>query len=363
MCIARNEKLTPNQYWMGTVYASDQVHHCFFKAMKMCGFPRNHLRVVPTNKSFQMDLECLSKMLEEDRVAGFVPFMVIGSFGTTNTGAVDDLHALSDIANKNNLWFHVDAAYGGLFVLTGEGGHVSRGIEQADSITLDPHKSMFFPYGTGCLLVKHHRVLSRMYTDDAESQPYLLAAGIGDSNDSDNVKDSPDDLPPLLVNFADISPEQTRPARGLRVWIALKLTGIDPFVTALEERLRMVRNACDSLETKFANNPTQIDKQQWILEITSRPSLSVFCFRFRMLLSDSNSELEAHSDHTEQENEINASLLEEVNGLQRCFLQPTKLRGAYVLRVIALSIYTRQENMDWLVEDIEAALLRLANRN
>src|SRR5437899_1080631 len=138
-----------------------------------------------------------------DRAAGRTPFLVVGTAGTTNTGAVDDLAALADLAGTEGLWLHVDAAYGGFILLTERGRRIMRGIERADSVTLDPHKGLFLPYGTGALVVRDGGALRRAHGMHAD---YLPA------------------LPPEsdLIDFSEVSPELSRPFRGLRVWLPLK---------------------------------------------------------------------------------------------------------------------------------------------
>ncbi|MHC4996290.1 MAG: pyridoxal phosphate-dependent decarboxylase family protein, partial [Planctomycetota bacterium] len=137
---ARRERL-PANFLDGVLYCSDQVHHSISKAALIAGFPADNVRTVASDDLFRMRLDQLREMVAEDRAAGRTPFLVVGSAGTVNTGAVDDLDGLADLARDENLWFHVDGAYGGFFVLTERGRRRLRGLERADSISLDPHKS------------------------------------------------------------------------------------------------------------------------------------------------------------------------------------------------------------------------------
>src|SRR5690606_22487177 len=141
---ARRDRL-PEQFQSGTLYVSDQTHHSVAKAALLAGFPAA-VRRVPSDSSRRLRLDALEPMLAADRAAGRQPFLVVGNAGTTNTGAVDPLPELAELARREGLWFHVDAAYGGFFVLTERGRRTLAGIERADSVVLDPHKSLFLPY-------------------------------------------------------------------------------------------------------------------------------------------------------------------------------------------------------------------------
>ncbi|HLW16336.1 MAG TPA: aminotransferase class I/II-fold pyridoxal phosphate-dependent enzyme, partial [Actinomycetota bacterium] len=138
----------------GCIYVTEQTHASVAKAAGIAGFPVRALRKVRVSHELRMDAEVLARLVKEDRDAGRKPFLVVASAGTTNTGAVDPLPTIADICQSERLWLHADAAYGGFFALTGRGRSRLAGIERSDSITLDPHKTLFLPYGTGVLLVK-----------------------------------------------------------------------------------------------------------------------------------------------------------------------------------------------------------------
>ena len=168
----------------------------------LAGFPEDRVREIPTDERFRIRLDALAAAIAADRAAGWTPFLVVGNAGTTNTGAVDDLPALADLAARERLWFHVDAAYGGFFLLTEEGRRILAGIERADSIVLDPHKGLFLPYGTGALLVRDGETLKRAHALSAEYMPSM-------QEDAD------------LTDFNLLSPELSRDFRGLRVWLPI----------------------------------------------------------------------------------------------------------------------------------------------
>ena len=143
------------------VYTSTQAHHSIVKAVRLAGIPPANVRAVAVDDDFRMRTDALEQAIRDDRKKGLRPFLVIAAAGTTNTGAVNPLGPVADVTARESLWLHVDGAYGGAFVLCEEGGRRLRGIERADSITFDPHKGMFLPYGTGCLLVADGHKLRR----------------------------------------------------------------------------------------------------------------------------------------------------------------------------------------------------------
>ena len=167
---ARHEKL-PENFLKGTLYVSDQGHHCIRKAALLAGFPAANVREIPSDAAFRMRLDALAARVAADRAAGLTPFLVVASAGTTNTGAVDDLDALADFAAQEGLWLHTDAAYGGFFALTERGRAALAGLSRADSLVLDPHKGLFMPYGSGCLLVKDTGALRRSHSVQAHYMP------------------------------------------------------------------------------------------------------------------------------------------------------------------------------------------------
>jgi aromatic-L-amino-acid decarboxylase len=196
--VTARRNLLPDNFLAGTLYASDQVHHSVVKAAMLAGFPAANVREIAADDACRIRLDHLERSIESDRREGKHPFLVVGNAGTTNTGAVDDLDGLANLAARENMWLHIDAAYGGFFMLTRKGREVMRGIEHAHSITLDPHKGLFLPYGTGSLLVRDGDALRRAHSGDATYQPPM-------QQDTD------------LVDFCLYSPELSRDFRGLRV--------------------------------------------------------------------------------------------------------------------------------------------------
>jgi aromatic-L-amino-acid decarboxylase len=317
--VARRE-LLPDDFLRGTLYVSEQVHHSVLKAAILAGFPEKNVRVVRTDDRFSIDIAALRTRVAEDRQAGWQPFMIIGSAGTTNTGAVDDLETLADLAARERLWFHADAAYGGFFMLTDRGRRLMRGLDRADSITLDPHKGMFLPYGTGSLLVRDGPTLRRAHAV-REGADYLPA-----------MQDAAE-----FVDFCEISPELSRPFRGVRVWLPIKLLGAGPFRQALDEKLDLAQWAAEQL------------RRISVIEIVAEPQLSVVAFRLR-----------ASGEGLEEVNELNREFLRRINERGRVYLTGTILDGRFTLRICVLSFRTHLDRLEEGLEDIRQAAAELA---
>ena len=309
---ARRERL-PEDFLKGTLYVSDQTHHSIQKAAMLAGFPQRNVREIPSDERFRIRVDALAGQIGADRAAGFAPFFVVGNAGTTNTGAVDDLEALADLAAREGLWLHADAAYGGFFVLTDRGRRLLTGLSRADSIALDPHKSLFLPYGTGSLLVLDPEALKRAHALSADYMP--------------SMQDDPD-----LVDFNMISPELSRDWRGLRVWLPLKMHGVEPFRRNLDEKLDLAQWAAEELRRLPG------------LEIVAPPQLSIVAFRLHSPGLDG-----------EASNRLNRDLLARINARKRVYMTGTTLRGSFAVRICVLSFRTHRDRMEQALEDIRTA--------
>lgn len=283
-------------FWNGRMYVSDEVHHSITKSARIAGLPASAVRVVGTDDLLRMDVDALRGAIAEDRAQGLTPFMVVGSAGTINTGAIDPLDDIADLAEREGIWFHVDGAYGGFFHLTERGRSRLRGIERADSITLDPHKGLFLPYGTGCLLVREGELLRRAH----EVRAHYLPAVSED---------------PGLPDFSSFSPELTRDFRGLRLWLPLHLHGTETFVTALDEKLDLANLAYEELKSIEG------------LIVPWEPELSLVAFR-----------PEGSGDEAE-------ALLDRINSTKRMWLSSAAFRGHRYLRMCILSHRSHPERI------------------
>ncbi len=306
--VAAREAKLRDDFSKGTLYVSDETHYCVPKAARIAGFQDWQVRRVGIDERRRIDVGALARAVEEDRVKGLKPFMIIANVGTTNTGAIDDIPRLLSIGRSFSMWVHADAAYGGFFRLASTGPSLMPEIEECDSITLDPHKGMFLPYGTGCLLVKDPESLRRAHSMDAE---YLHDVRAQES-----------------ANFSDLSPELSRDFRGLRIWLPLVLHGVSAFRDAIEEKLMLTRWAYDRL------------KEDSRFEILDEPQLSVVAFRLKGEGPDAD--------------RLNEDLQRRVNARGRVFLSSTRLDGRYVIRLCVLSFRTHMDRVRDAVEAIQA---------
>ena len=291
---ARVDKL-PEDFLKGTIYLSEETHLSVLKAARIAGFPERCIRLVPVDARCRLRPGDLETMIEDDRTNGRWPFLVVANAGTTNTGAIDPLPEILEIARRHGLWAHADGAYGGFFRLVPEGASRLLGIEAYDSITLDPHKGLFLPYGTGCLLVRDPATLRRAHGGRAA---YLQDVSSGEG----------------APNFTDLSPELSRDFRGLRLWLPIQLHGLEAFRMQIQEKLDLARWAYLEL------------KDEPLLEMLDEPQLSIVAFAAR---PDARG----------------AELLRRVNARRRVFLSSTTMGGRYVLRLCVLSFRTHADRV------------------
>ena len=225
---AREAKLGgPNE--QAVVYCSDQTHSSLAKGLRILGFRPGQKRTIATDDGFRLAIPSLEAAIAADRAAGRLPFCVVANGGTTNTGAVDPLGPLADLCAREQMWLHVDGAYGAAAVLTGRGRAALAGIERADSVTLDPHKWLFQPYELGCLLVRDARVLRQAFRVDEEDHADYL---------EDVTRHVRHD-----VNFYECGVQLTRSFKALKLWLSMRAFGIGEFRRAIEAGFEMADHA------------------------------------------------------------------------------------------------------------------------
>lgn len=306
----KNEKIPKS-----VIYLSKHAHHCIKKSLRIIGLEDVCIRHLPLDAHFKIIPEALKQQIEEDRTAGLNPFLVIASAGTTDVGAIDPLESIAAIAKEHHLWFHVDAAYGGFFILSSK-KHLFQGIEQADSIVVDPHKGLFLPYGLGAVLVKNAKAVlhSNLYT----------AAYMQDATQET-----------LTWDPANVSPELTKHFRGLRLWLPLQLHGIEPFQACLEEKLLL----------------TEYFREQLHLlgfELGPQPDLSVSFFWYPF---------------ENNKNELNRLLMKEIHEDGTVFLSSTLIEENFVIRMAILSFRTHKKTIDKAIEMIQRCLKKVQEKN
>ena len=218
---AREWKFSTGKWGQGAIYFSEQTHASVRRALRILGFDNRQVRVIPSGADFRLPMEALRKQMDLDSREGLVPFCVVANAGTTNTGAVDPLEEIAALCKERRAWLHVDGAYGGVAVLCGEGKEALKGMELANSIAMDPHKWLFQPYASSCLLVRDQKTLETAFHASA-----------------DYLQDAEGDW-----NLWDYGPELTRPFRALKVWLSLEVFGAGAFREAIAHGFKMARAA------------------------------------------------------------------------------------------------------------------------
>lgn len=295
------------------IYLTEQAHHCIGKALHVAGLKDVQQRIVPMDRKYRMNVAELERIIADDRSQNLSPWLVIASAGTTDTGAVDPVPEISEVARNNKLWFHLDAAYGGFFLLCEEGRERLAGVESADSIVMDPHKGLGLPYGTGAVLVKDGRLLARSNAYYADYMQDAKRRGR-----EQETRFSP----------ADYSLELTRPFRGPRMWFPLKLFGLKPFRAALAEKIWLARYFY-----------REMDKLEGF-EIGPHPDLSIVTFRYRPKSGDADG--------------FNRRLLQAVHEDGKVFITSTMIGGKFILRLAVLNFRTHRETIDYLLELLQS---------
>lgn len=289
------------------IYLTQHTHFSVEKALKIIGMREAILRDVAVDEHYSMRAEILKEQIKKDREEGLIPWLIIASAGTTDVGSVDPIDKLSVIAEENALWLHIDAAYGGFFMLTEIGKKLFSGIEKSHSVTLDPHKSLFLPYGSGALIVRDHSKLQAAFSQKA--------------NCMEICETIVSELSPC-----DLSPELTRHFRAMRLWLPLQLFGVNPFRAALNEKLLLAQY--------FFEKITQIPQ----IQVVSRPALSIVAFRYLPKKGDPN--------------RFNEALIKAINDDGRIYLSSTKINGNFYLRFAILSFRTHLQDVDLALNTI-----------
>ena len=306
LAVARRAVLT-DETRNARVYLSNQTHASIDRALRILGISAAQLRRIPTDASFRMDTAQLARAIQRDFEAGLKPFAVVANAGTTNTGTVDPLASIAEIARAHSLWFHVDAAYGGFAAFTERGRRCLSGIEQADSLVLDPHKWLYCPFEAGCVLVRNGALMRETFRIMPE---YMVDVARQDRE----------------VNFCDYGLQLTRSFRALKIWMALKTYGA--------RRFRQVIDRCLDL-TEYAARCFERSPR---IELTTPPQLGIFTFRYvpeRLPSADTQAYL----------NLVNEELVAKITASGKLMLSSTRLGPRTVLRLCVLNHRTRKEDI------------------
>jgi aromatic-L-amino-acid decarboxylase len=313
------EKLLGDDIRPGTLYVSSQSHHCIVKAARLAGIAHDRVRVISVDADFRLRVAELERAITADRAAGLKPFMVFSNAGSTNTGAVDPIDAVADVAARERMWHHVDGAYGGFFHMVPELRSLLSGLPRADSLTLDPHKGLFLPYGTGMLLVRDGEALRALHSSTAGYLP-------------DNQTE--------FYDPAQYGPDLSRGFPGLRVWLTLKFFGAARYRAALAEKRELAVWAAGQV----ARIPGVV--------MDAMPQLSLFAFH---LESPALRSLEA-------ENAATRALMDRVTRRGQVMLTGAVVGTRFLGRVCVLSFRTRRADVETCVQQLaeEAAALLAA---
>ncbi len=290
------------------IYTSEQGHSCIQKAVELLGFGSNYLHQIPVDADYRMDLAALEAQIAADRAAGLRPVCVAASAGTVNTGAIDPLDQIADLCQREDLWFHVDGAYGGFGILAEQTAGLYKGIERADSLAVDPHKWLYLPVECGCAIVRDAQVLRDTFS---VMPPYLR-----------------DDT--ALPWFSEFGIQQTRGFKALKLWLTMQQIGLDGYKQSISHDVAMTQ----ALRAKICARPD--------FELVAGGPLSVTCFRYAPA---GVADVEA----------LNRCLIKTVQAEGEAFLTGTELDGQYALRACIVNFRTTEADLDRLLDVIAEA--------
>ena len=303
-----------------TVYCSSETHNSTDKSVSLLGIGTNQLRRIATDADFKIDLTALKQQIDIDIAAGFTPFCIVGNAGTVNTGAIDDLTALSQIAKQYAMWFHVDGAYGGLVSSLPELKAKYAGMELADSIALDFHKWLYQPFEIGCTLVRNWDVLRESYFKQAD---YL--------DTSLEVKSD-------RLEFNEHYFQLSRNAKAFKVWMSLKAYGFNKIQAMIQKDLDLTRYLEEQLEAARD------------FELKTHSDLAIACFRYI-----------GKNLRAEQIIQINQDLIPALEADGRVFITGTKLRGEFALRACIINHRKSKASIDYLLKVIRDVAEKLVS--
>ncbi len=295
-------------------YASAESHHSLDKSAGLLGIGRKALRRIAVNEFAQLDPQNLERAIAEDRVAGKKPFCVVATAGTTNSGTVDDLIAISEICERHDLWLHVDGAYGASAIFSDQHRSLVRGIERADSLTLDPHKWLAMPFAAGVILTSHPQILEGAFSVAAPYMPKAAGAQLPDNS--------------------RISTQWTRRMNSLKLWLTLRVHGRQGYEELIDRQLKLARSFVDWIEASED------------FELAVPQTLPIVTFRLKAAGLSPQQLAAAHD-----------TIVEEVTRDGSRWISETLVRGQSVLRMMVISYLTEERHL----QGLQTALTKAAN--
>ena len=293
------------------VYASNETHSCVDKSIEILGIGTDNYRKIDCNPDFTINLEALRTQIQKDKEAGLTPFCIVGNAGTVNTGAIDDLDALANIAQKNGVWFHVDGAYGGLVACLESHKAFYKGMERADSVAVDFHKWLYQPFEAGCVLVKNWEQLKRTYYKRAS---YLSLDAKQDGR----------------LDLNDHHFQLSRNTKAFKVWMSFKAYGAKAFRDMIQKDIDL---------TKYLANEIESSED---FKLFNHPELSAVCFQY---LGDG-------SKSEEELTKFNQNILNDLEKNGRVFITGSQLYGQTVIRACVINHRKQKKHIDYLINVI-----------
>lgn len=298
------------------VYTSTQGHSCLQKAVELLGIGHDNLRKIPVDTDFRMDVERLRAQIETDRDNGLHPVCVAASAGTVNTGAIDPLETIADICELEDMWFHVDGAYGGVGILAEQTAGLYKGMDRANSLAVDPHKWLYVPVECGCALVRDAQAMRDTFS---LVPPYLR---------DDNA----------LPWFSEFGIQQTRGFKALKLWLVMQHVGEQGYRQLISRDIALTQTLREKIKARAD------------FELLSNGPLSVTCFRYTPHGIDARGD-----DRDKALNDLNRRLLTLVQQEGHVFLTSTDLNGTFALRVCIVNFRTTERDLDLLLEVLTEA--------
>jgi len=317
---ARDALLKPEQFARAVVYGSDQTHSSLLRAMRILGWQKQQFRKLESDAAFRVRPEEVRRAIREDRAAGLAPFCVIANAGTTNTGAIDPMAELADVCAEEKVWLHADGAYGAGALFCARGRELLRGIERADSFTLDPHKWLFQPFDCALLMVRNRAALRHAFHVREDEAEYLQDARAGEEE----------------VNLWDYSPELTRPFRALKLWMSLQVFGADAFAAALERTFYLAEYA--EKELRALSN--------W--EVASNAQMAIVTFRYVP-----QGQQDGSAESARRIDALNRAIAARMQEQGFALVLTTELRGQTVLRLCTINPRTTEEDITKTVQALD----------